>query len=47
MIRGQARFLGKPVHAPSTPNGRVILRKSTEKAEIYQANAWNDAHDDT
>jgi hypothetical protein len=46
MIRRQARFLGKPVHAPATPIRRAILRKFTERDDISQANAWNDAHDD-
>jgi pectin methylesterase-like acyl-CoA thioesterase len=47
MIRRQARFLGKPVHAPAAPNRRAILRKTTERDEISQANAWNDARSDT
>jgi hypothetical protein len=43
MIRGQARFLGKPVRASERPNGSAFLRKRTEMDEISQANAWNDS----
>jgi hypothetical protein len=41
MIRRQARFLGKPVRASSAQNTGAILRKSTERDEFSQANAWN------
>jgi predicted component of type VI protein secretion system len=41
MIRRQARFLGKPVRASTAQNTGTILRKSTERDEISQANAWN------
>ena len=39
MIRRQAWFLGKPVHALATA---AILRKNTEIDEISQENAWNE-----
>jgi hypothetical protein len=41
MIRRQARFLGKPVRASGAQNTGAILRKSTERDEFSQANAWN------
>jgi hypothetical protein len=39
MIRRQARFLGKPVHASGTENAVAFLRKTTERDEISQATA--------
>src|SRR5450631_378318 len=39
MIRRQAWFLGKPVHALATG---AIHRKNTEIDEIFQENAWNE-----
>ena len=37
MIRRQARFLGKPVHAPTTQNTGTILWKGPERDEFSDA----------
>jgi hypothetical protein len=34
MIRGQARFLGKPVRAPDAPNTAAILPEGGERGEF-------------